>query len=72
MEDILFVFFFGLIVLSWIVLHYVTKWKQSPTLTQSDETLLDELHDTARRLDDRMETIERIIAADDPNWKSGR
>ncbi len=58
--------------LPWLILHYVTKWKQSPGLTQSDENLLDELHDMARRLDDRMETIERIIAADDQNWKSDR
>jgi phage shock protein B len=26
----------------------------------------------ARRLDGRLETIERIIAADNPNWKDGR
>jgi phage shock protein B len=58
--------------LPWLVFHYVTKWKQSPTLTQTDEKLLDELYDLARRLEDRMETVERIIAADDPNWKSGR
>jgi phage shock protein B len=57
--------------LPWLIFHYVTKWKQSATLTQSDENLLDDLHDMARRLDDRIGTIERIIAADNPNWKSG-
>lgn len=56
--------------LPWLIFHYVTKWKQSATLTQADENLLDDLHDMARRLDDRMDTIERIIAADNPNWKS--
>lgn len=50
--------------LPWLILHYVTKWKQASTLTMEDENLLDELHDIARRLDDRMNTIERIIAAD--------
>lgn len=50
--------------LPWLILHYVTKWKQASTLTLEDENLLDELHDIARRLDDRMNTIERIIAAD--------
>lgn len=58
--------------LPWLILHHVTKWKTAASLTREDENLLDELHDTARRLEDRMETIERIIAADDPNWKSGR
>lgn len=55
----------------WIIFHYITKWKTAGTLTREDENLLDQLYDTARRLDDRMDTIERIIAADNPNWKSG-
>jgi phage shock protein B len=57
--------------LPWLVLHHVTRWKTSATLTREDENLLDELHDTARRLDDRLNSIERIIAADNPSWKSG-
>lgn len=48
----------------WLFLHYMTKWKQAKTITLEDENLLDELHDIARRLDDRMLTIERIIAAE--------
>ena len=55
--------------LPWLIFHYVTKWKQSATLTQSDEKLLDELHDAARRLDDRLNTIERIMTAENPNWR---
>ena len=55
--------------LPWIVLHYVSKWKTAATLTTEDENLLDELHELARRLDDRMCTIERIVQADNPNWR---
>lgn len=58
--------------LPWLVFHYITKWKQSASLTPSDENMIDDVYDAARRLEARMETIERIIAADDPNWKSGR
>ena len=74
MEDIVIpltvipILFIGL---PWLIFHYITKWKQAATLTSEDEKLLDELHDTARRLEDRMISIERIIAADDPNWKAG-
>ena len=74
MEDILVpimivgILFIGL---PWLILHHLTKWKTAATLTREDENLLDEMHDTARRLDDRMDSIERIIAADNPNWKSG-
>ena len=55
--------------LPWLIFHYVTKWKQAKTLTVGDEQLLDELNDMARRLDDRMGTIERIMAAENPNWR---
>lgn len=57
------------VVLPWIVFHYVTKWKAQATLTKEDEDLLDELHELARRLDDRMRTIERIIDAENPGWR---
>jgi len=53
----------------WLILHYVTKWKAQATLTTEDENLLDELHELARRLDDRMRTIERIIDAENPGWR---
>jgi phage shock protein B len=55
--------------LPWLIFHYVTKWKQAATLTSGDEKLLDELHDAARRLDDRLCTIERIMTAENPDWR---
>lgn len=56
--------------LPWLIFHYVTKWKTAATLTSEDENLLEELHEMARRLDDRINTVERILTADNPNWKS--
>jgi phage shock protein B len=55
--------------LPWLIFHYMTKWKTAKTLTSGDEKLLDELHDVARRLDDRLCTIERIMTAENPNWR---
>ena len=55
--------------LPWIIFHYITKWKSQAGLTTEDENLLDELHELARRLDDRMVTIERIMAAENPGWR---
>jgi phage shock protein B len=49
----------------------MTQWKRARGLSVEDERLLDELHDLARRLDDRLGTIERIVAADHPNWRPG-
>ncbi|PZU11865.1 envelope stress response membrane protein PspB [Sphingomonas sp.] len=55
--------------LPWLIFHYVTQWKKSGSLSIEDEKLLDELHDLARRLDDRLATIERIVAADNPHFR---
>ena len=55
--------------LPWLIFHYVTQWKKNGSLTVEDENLLDELHALARRLDDRMTTIERIVAADSPGFR---
>jgi phage shock protein B len=57
--------------LPWIIFHYVTQWKRARGLSIEDENLLDDLHELARRLDDRLQTIERIVAADNPNWRPG-
>ncbi|HEY5713327.1 MAG TPA: envelope stress response membrane protein PspB [Allosphingosinicella sp.] len=53
-----------------VLFHFITKWRGAATITTEDENLLDELHDLARRLDDRMVTIERIIQAENPGWRS--
>lgn len=56
----------------WLILHYVTKWRQAPKITDEDERLLDELHLLARLLEDRLQTIERIVAADHPDFRPAR
>ena len=58
-----------MIGLPWLIFHYITKWKSAARLTGSDEKLLDELHDAARRLDDRLCSIERIMTAENPDWR---
>ena len=72
MEDIIVpaivmvVLFIGL---PWLIFHYITKWKTAKVLTGADEQLLDDLHDAARRLDDRLCSIERIMTAENPDWR---
>lgn len=61
-----------LLALVWVILHYVTRWKTAPALTQDDEVMLEELYQVARRLDERMDTVERLLAADNPDFKPGR
>jgi phage shock protein B len=58
--------------LPWLILHYVTRWKTAPSLTTDDEALLEDLYQLARRLDDRMDTVERLVGSDNPDFQSSR
>ena len=58
--------------LPWIILHYITRWKTAATITTDDEVLLEELSSLAKRLDERMDTVERLVASDNPDFKPAR
>jgi phage shock protein B len=53
----------------WLFLHYWSKFRAAKGISTQDEQLMDDLYSTARRLDARLESIERIIAAENPQWK---
>ncbi len=52
-----------------IVLHFVTKWKQTREISQDDEQLLEDLWELSQRLEDRLETLEKILDDDMPSWR---
>ncbi|MEO0063226.1 MAG: hypothetical protein RLZZ08_1786 [Pseudomonadota bacterium] len=58
--------------LPWIIMHYMTRWKTAATITNDDESLLEELYQLAKRLDERMDTVERLVASDNPDFKPAR
>lgn len=71
MEEVIFIV--GLLIaLPWLILHYVTKWKTAATITTDDEVLLEELYNLAKRLDERMDTVERLVASDNPEFRPAR
>ncbi len=75
MEDTLIpVFVVGILFigLPWLILHYVTRWKTAATLTYDDERMLGDMHDLARRLEDRLDTVERLVAQENPEWQPRR
>ena len=75
MEDVLVpiaVCGFLFVALPWIILHSLTRWKTAATLTTGDESLLEELYQVAKRLDERMDTVERLVAADNPEYRPAR
>lgn len=54
----------------WIIAHYVTKWRSQRGLSAQDERLLAELWDSTTRLETRIHTLERILDAEAPNWRT--
>ena len=53
----------------WLILHYATRNSVSRRISSKDEALLEELHMTARKMEDRIHSLERILDADCPEWR---
>lgn len=70
--DLLIILPTVVIGLPWLILHYITRWKTATTITSDDEVLLDELYQLARRLDERMDTVERLVASDHADFQPRR
>jgi phage shock protein B len=52
-----------------IVLHFITKWKQSREISGGDEKLLEDLWLLAQKLEERLEALETILDNDSPEWR---
>ncbi len=73
MSELLFVpivVFLTIVAPIWLILHYATRSSASRKISSRDESLLEDLHDSARRLEDRIHTLERILDADSPEWRN--
>lgn len=58
--------------LPWLILSHVTKWKTAATLTNDDERMLGDMYELARRLEERMDTVERLVSQDNPDFNPRR
>ncbi len=52
-----------------VVLHFVTKWKQSREISTDDEQLLEDLWMLSQRLGERLMTLEEILVEDVPDGR---
>lgn len=70
--DLLFVL--GILVLTivvplWLLLHYITKWRSAKALSADDERMLADLWQSAKRMEERVVTLEAILDAEHPQWR---
>jgi len=72
MSDLLFVpliVFIVIVTPIWLILHYATRNSANRRLNSKDEALMEELHENARKMEERIHTLERILDADSPKWR---
>lgn len=55
-----------------IILHFITKWKQTRELSGGDERMLEDLWQLSTRLEDRMDALETILDNELPGWRKNR
>jgi phage shock protein B len=53
----------------WIILHYMTRWRQTRMLSSEDEKLLAELWGSVDKMESRINTLERILDAEVADWR---
>ena len=52
-----------------IIMHYVTKWKETKGLSAEDEKMLQELWDDAQQMQSRINALETILDTQVPEWR---
>ena len=52
-----------------IILHFITKWKQSREISGGDEEMLEDIWQMSQRLEQRLESLETILDSELPDWR---
>jgi phage shock protein B len=70
MGTLLGILFLVVVAPIWIVAHYSTRWRTARMLSRDHERVLAELYDSARRMEERMDSLERLLDIEAPGWRS--
>ena len=66
---VLLIVIFAVPVPLFIVLHFITKWKQSREISGGDEKMMENLWQLSLRLEDRLEALETILDNEVSDWR---
>jgi phage shock protein B len=53
----------------WIIFHYITVWRSARRLSGDDEKALGELWQSAKRMEGRIEALEKVLDSEAPDWR---
>jgi phage shock protein B len=66
MLEVPLILFLVIVAPIWIIAHYVTRWRLAKTLSPEDEKQFAELWRIAERMEERIDSVERILESDGP------
>ena len=69
MGEVIAVLFVTIVLLLVVVLHYVTKWKEAKGLTNEDEKMLEDIWESAQKMESRINALETILDEQAPDWR---
>jgi phage shock protein B len=69
MSELAIILFLTIVVPLIVVLHFVTKWKQSREISGDDEKMLEDMYVMSQRMEERIVTLEKILDAELPEWR---
>ena len=69
-EVLLGLIFLVVVAPIWIFAHYLTRWRAARTLSREDERALADMWQSTRRMESRVESLERILDIQAPGWRA--
>ena len=64
------IIFLAVVAPLWILAHYITRWRTGKALSSDEETMLSDLWENASKMENRLHTLERILDAEAPGWRT--
>ena len=69
MGDLAIILCLSIIVPLVVILHFITKWKQSREFSGDDEKMLEDMYVKSQRMEERIFTLEKILDDELPDWR---
>ena len=52
-----------------VVLHYVTRWKDAKGLSREDEKMIEDIWESAQKMESRINALETILDERAEDWR---
>jgi phage shock protein B len=69
MGEVIGILFMVIVLPLALILHYVTRWRETKGLSREDSRLLEELWQDTLRMESRINTLESILDDEVPEWR---